>query len=145
VRRNIAGLARLPTALIVLLAACTQLATRDSPTLDGTSWQLVRFQGGDATVLLPDERSKYTLVFGADGVLRARIDCNRASGSWKSSGPQQLEFGPMAITRAQCPPGSLHDQVVKQLPYVRSYLVKGGHLYLSLMADGGTYEFEPSN
>jgi para-nitrobenzyl esterase len=33
---------------------------------------------------------------------------------------------------------------VKQLPYVRSYLIKGGHLYLSLMADGGAYEFEPA-
>jgi para-nitrobenzyl esterase len=42
-----------------------------------------------------------------------------------------------------CPPGSLHDRIVKQLPYVRSYLIKHGRLYLSLMADGGIYEFEP--
>ena len=83
------------------------------------------------------------LAFGADGVVRARIDCNRAQGGWKSAGPNQLEFGPMAITRAQCPPGSLHDQIVKQLPYVRSYVMKQGHLFLSLMADGGIYEFEP--
>ena len=48
----------------------------------------------------------------------------------------------MAITRAMCPPGSLHDQLVRQLPYVRSYVIKGGHLFLSLMADGGIYEFE---
>ena len=137
-------MSRFPTALTLLLAACTQLAAPASPALEGTSWQLVRFQGGDGTVLVPDERSKYTMMFGADGVMRARIDCNRASGSWKSAGPKQLEFGPMAITRAQCPPGSLHDQLVKQLPYVRSYLIKGGHLYLSLMADGGAYEFEPA-
>jgi len=26
---------------------------------------------------------------------------------------------------------------------VRSYMIKDGHLFLSLMADGGTYEFEP--
>ena len=98
---------------------------------------------GDGTVLAPDDKSKYTLAFGADGVVRARIDCNRAQGGWKSAGPNQLEFGPMAITRAQCPPGSLHDQIVKQLPYVRSYVMKQGHLFLSLMADGGIYEFEP--
>ena len=41
-----------------------------------------------------------------------------------------------------CPPGSLHDQLVKQLPYVRSYVIREGKLFLSLMADGGTYEFE---
>ena len=124
--------------------ACVQMAPRGAaPSLDGTSWQLVKFQGGDGTVLTPDERSKYTLAFGADGAVSARIDCNRGRGGWKSSGPNQLEFGPMAITRAMCPPGSLHDQIVKQLPHVRSYVMKDGHLYLSLMADGGIYEFEP--
>jgi para-nitrobenzyl esterase len=49
----------------------------------------------------------------------------------------------MALTRAMCPPGSLHDHLVRQWPYVRSYVIKGGHLYLSLIADGGIYEFEP--
>jgi para-nitrobenzyl esterase len=114
-----------------------------APSLAGTSWQLVQFQGGDGAVLTPDDKAKYTLAFGAEGVVNARIDCNRARGGWKSAGPNQLEFGPMAITRAQCPPGSLHDQIVKQLQYVRSYVVKNGHLFLSLMADGGIYEFEP--
>ncbi len=41
-----------------------------------------------------------------------------------------------------CPPGSLHDQIVKQWGFVRSYVIKDGRLVLSLMADGGTYTFE---
>ena len=49
----------------------------------------------------------------------------------------------MAITRAMCPPGSLHDRILKDREYVRSYVIKNGHLFLSLMADGGIYEFEP--
>jgi len=61
----------------------------------------------------------------------------------KSPGPHQLQFGPLALTRAQCPPGSLHDRIVKQRGYIRSYVMKDGHLFLSLMADGGIYEFEP--
>jgi para-nitrobenzyl esterase len=32
---------------------------------------------------------------------------------------------------------------VKQWGYIRSYVVKDGRLFLSLMADGGIYEFEP--
>jgi uncharacterized lipoprotein YbaY len=32
---------------------------------------------------------------------------------------------------------------VKQWPYVRSYVIRDGHLFLSLMADGGIYAFEP--
>ena len=79
----------------------------------------------------------------ADGVVSMRIDLQSSRGGWKSAGKGQIEFGPMAITRAACPPGSLHDQIVKQWPYVRSYVMKDGQLFLSLMADGGTYEFEP--
>ena len=127
---------------LLLLAGCAQLAPL--PALEGTSWQLVKFQGGDGTVLTPDDKSKYTLAFGADGSLSARIDCNRGRGSWKSPQSSRLEIGPMAITRAACPPGSLHDHIVKQLPYVRSYVLKNGRLHLSLMADGGIYEFEPA-
>ena len=111
--------------------------------LTGTSWQLVKFQGSDDTTLTPDDRTKYTMAFGAGWRLTARIDCNRGSGSWKSSGLNQLQFGPLALTRAMCPPGSLHDHIVKQLPNIRSYVIKDGHLFVSLMADGGIYEFEP--
>ena len=50
---------------------------------------------------------------------------------------------PLALTRAMCPPGSLHDRIVKHWPYFRSYVVQNGHLFLALMADGGIYEFEP--
>jgi para-nitrobenzyl esterase len=118
----------------------TQLAT---PGLGGTSWQLVRFQGGDDTVLTPEDKSKYTLAFDTEGRVSARIDCNRGVGTWKSSGPPQLEFGPLALTRMMCPPAPLNDRLAKDWEYVRSYVMKDGHLFLSLMADAGIYEFEP--
>jgi hypothetical protein len=63
--------------------------------------------------------------------------------TWKSAEPSQLVFGPLAMTRAMCPPGSLHDRIVKVMGYVRTYVMKDGHLFLSLRADGGNYEFEP--
>src|SRR5882672_6386278 len=136
------GLSReLNLATLLLLAACAS-APPGPPPLDGTSWQLVRFQGGDGKTLTSDDRAKYTLSFGSSGILSARIDCNR--GSWSSPGPGQVRLGLLALTRAMCPPGSLHDQVVKQLSFIRSYAVKDGHLYLSLMSDGGVYEFEPA-
>jgi hypothetical protein len=49
----------------------------------------------------------------------------------------------LALTRAQCPPGSLHDQIVKQWRNIRSYVIRDGHLFLGLKVDGGIYEFEP--
>jgi para-nitrobenzyl esterase len=123
---------------------CAQIPPQSAADrLAGTSWQLVKFQGGDGAVAVPDDKARYTIAFAADGSVSARIDCNRGRGTWKSAGPNQLEFGPMALTRAMCPPGSLHDRIVKHWAYVRSYVIKDGRLFLSLMADGGIYEFEP--
>ena len=122
-------------------------ARRDSAsgaaTLEGTSWQLVRFQGGDDRTLTPDDRAQYTVAFEGSGRLTARIDCNRGRGTWRVTPPGQLELGPLALTRARCPEGSLHDPIVKQWGFIRSFVVKDGHLFLSLMADGGIFEFEP--
>ena len=131
----------------LLLAACAAVAPTPSqsatPNLSGTSWQLVKFQGSDDKTLTPDDKTKYTIQFNTDGVLSARIDCNRGRGTWKSSGASQLQLGPLALTRAMCPPESLHDQIVKHWNFIRSYIIKNDHLFLSLMADGGIYEFEP--
>jgi para-nitrobenzyl esterase len=134
-------------AALLLLFACS--AREQAPPqnaavdLGGTAWQLVKFQSSDEKTLTPDDKAKYTIAFGTDGRVSARIDCNRGMGTWKSSGPNQLQFGPLGLTRAMCPPGSLHDRVAKDWEFVRSYTIQNGHLFLSLMADGGIYEFEP--
>lgn len=136
-------------ALFVLVMAgqlSAQLPGRmGTPGLAGTSWQLVRFQGGDGRVLTPDVPSNYTISFRTDGRVTARIDCNRGNGTWSSSGGNELTFGPLATTRALCPRGSLYDGIVRNWPYVRSYAIRNGHLYLTLQGNGGTYELEPIN
>ena len=132
-------------ASLCLFAACAAVhspARTTSPSLAGTAWQLVKIQGSDGTTLTPDDKAKYTIAFKADGSLAARLDCNRGRGAWKSPGPGQLHMGPMVLTRAMCPPGSLQDRIVKDWGSFRSYAVKDGRLYLS-MADGGVYELEP--
>ena len=132
-------------ASLVLLCACASAPPPNAAaSLGGTAWQLVRFQGGDDKVVVPDDKAKYTIAFAADGSVSVRFDCNRGRGSWKSASPGQIQFGPMALTRAMCPPGSMHDQLVKHWFYVRSYVFRNGRLYLSLMADAGIYEFEPA-
>lgn len=135
------------TALLMLtlpLAVTGGQASSSPSELAGTSWQLVQFRGSDGQALAPDNATNYTVAFSADGVVNVRFDCNRGRGGWKSAGKSRIEFGPMALTRAACPPGSLHDSLVKHWDYIRSYLLRDGHLYLSLMADGGTYEFAPT-
>lgn len=131
------------TRVASFAAGAQGAAPSPSAGLAGTSWQLVKFQGSDDTTLTPDDRAKYTIEFGSGGRLTARIDCNRGRGTWKASGSNQITFGPLALTRAKCPAGSLHDQIVKQWGNIRSYVIRDSHLFLALMADGGIYEFEP--
>jgi para-nitrobenzyl esterase len=115
----------------------------DSSELIGTSWKLVKIAYDDDTIYRPDDPTKYTLTFQDETQVATRIDCNRGYGTWKSSAPGQLEFGPMTTTQTMCPPGSLYGLVIHDLPNFRSYVLKDGKLFLFMMADGGIYEFEP--
>lgn len=132
-------------ALVIgmLSATVIPLQARQAQPLAGTAWQLVRFEGGDGKVVTPTQRDRYTLDFSANGSLAARIDCNRGRGVWKSSAEPQLALSVPVMTRAFCGQGSMHDQIVKHLPFIRSFVIRNGHLFLSLQADGGIYEFEP--
>jgi len=134
--------------IALLLAMVDNIGAQTAPQaaatdLRGTSWQLVKFQGSDDKTLAPADRAKYTILFDSDGGVSVRIDCNRGRGTWKSAGPNQLQFGPLALTRAMCPPAPLNDRIPKDWTYVRSYILKNDHLFLSLLAEGGVYEFEP--
>lgn len=112
--------------------------------LAGTSWKLVKISSMDDSESLPAEDTAYTITFNADGRAHMQVDCNRGAGAWESTEPGQLTFGPLALTRAMCPPGSIHDEFVSQLEYVRSYVLREGNLYLATMADGAIIEFAPA-
>lgn len=113
--------------------------------LGGTSWQLVKFRGGNGATLTPDEPANYTVAFETGGRVTVRIACNRGHGTWKSVRAGQLEFGPLALTRAMCAPAPFNDRIPQDWPYLGSYTLKNGHRLLSLMSEGGTYEFERVN
>ncbi len=122
-----------------------QQAVEDAASeLAGTSWRLVKIMGMDDSVDEPEDRSLYTLAFGADGRAAMRADCNRGTGAWTSDAPPHLTFGPIASTKAMCPPESLSDKYLAQFGWVRSYVMKDGNLFLATMADGSIIEFEPA-
>jgi heat shock protein HslJ len=128
---------------LVLGLICEFEATASE--LTGTSWQLVKIMSMDDRVDVPDDRSKYTLELPADGKAAMQADCNQGTGSWTSASAGQLQFGPVAATRALCPPGSLSEKYLAQFEWVRSYVMKNGHLFLATMADGSIIEFTPAN
>jgi hypothetical protein len=111
--------------------------------LSGTAWRLVQFQAGSGQILGRDDGSNFTVEFRADSTVAVQLDCHRGRGTWVSRSTAKLELGPLALTRATCPQTSLSDQITKQWTFIRSYVFRDTHLFLS--SDGGTYEFEPEN
>jgi heat shock protein HslJ len=118
--------------------------------LAGTSWRLVDFLSMDDAIgrIEPPDDVLYTLHLHADGSVSMRLNCNRARGTWQaeSSGSQDsgsFVFGPLASTRAFCPPPNMDARVTRDMEYVRSFVSRDDRLYLSLYADGGIYQFEP--
>ena len=118
--------------------------------LGGTHWQLVEFQSMDDStgVLRPSDPSLYTMNLHHDGSVEMHLNCNRAKGNWHATPSSDgksgnFEFGLLAATRAICPPPSMDEHIVAQAKYIRGYLLRDGKLYLSLMADGGIYTWEP--
>jgi heat shock protein HslJ len=120
--------------------------------LADTSWRLVEFQSMDDAIgkVKPPSSSVYTMRLHGDSSVTMQLDCNRARGSWSaepagdgSSG--RFTFGPLAGTRALCPPPRLDEMITAQSVHVRSYLLREGRLYLSLMADAGIFAWEPES
>lgn len=124
------------------------------PSLAGTQWRLIEFQSMDDSTEQPQDTVLYTLSLGADGRVAMQLGCNRGTGTWSAEpGPGvgsepdvesgTIAFGPMAVTRALCPPPSMDEQIARDMDFVRGYYLRGDTLSLSLMADGGLYRWVP--
>lgn len=95
----------------------------------------------DDTELRPGDPSRYTLLLGEDGNASLRADCNRARGRYRLEGAR-LELGPLATTRAMCPPGSLFDRYTRLLGIAVSWQLTGdGQLAIATSVDSGILFF----
>jgi heat shock protein HslJ len=142
--------ARLAVGALTLFVAAAGCMARGAeaaaPPLAGTQWRFVEFQSMDDAqgIARPIEGTVYSMWLHGDGTVTMQLNCNRATGTWSAvpgseATSGQFEYGPLAATRALCPPPSMDDSIVAQSSYIRSYLLKDDRLYLSLMADGGIY------
>lgn len=161
------SMVRWRTVVLAALLCCasTQSCVSNSPTekrdlraadpstaerLAGTKWRLVEIQSMDDAIgtVRPSDRNLYTLDLNVDGRAAMRLNCNRGVGPWSAKpvgngADGSFTIGPLAMTRALCPPPSLDERIARDMNFVRSFLLRDGRLYLSLMADGGIYVWEP--
>jgi heat shock protein HslJ len=126
-------------AATVLVTACGSSATG----LTGTNWQLAAiteevpaYQG----VVPASEQSRFTITFSDDDTFDATADCNRAAGTYRTTGSDGLAIEVGSSTLVACPDGSYSDLYLHALGQAASYVVTDDRLTITLR-DGGTLTF----
>lgn len=110
--------------------------------LTGTTWAWQSSSLNPDQTFRPEDPTRYTLRFEADGRVAVRADCNQGGGSYRVDG-DRLSLGPIATTLIGCPPGSLDGPFLSQLNDVSTWSIRDGILFLGLGFDNGAMRFAP--
>ncbi len=109
------------------------------PLRTDVEWQLVSIElVAQPTVPVADP-TRYTVRFGSDGWVGARVDCNRCGGRYRIEGAALTVNSALACTRAACALPSLGDQFAAALTTVTSYVQR--ETELELVYAGGILRF----
>ena len=115
------------------------MAARGDSLLTDTVWAWQGTQMKDGSRVTPDAPQRYTLTFLPGGLANVRADCNRGSASYLLDG-SQLSFGPVALTKMLCTPGSRDAEFLRGLGAVASQGWTANELTLTL-GDGAVMRF----
>ena len=118
----------------------TVAAANDS--LTGVTWQWVGLTDPMQQVTI-DSPESYTLTFLDDGSIQIHADCNEATASYTATADGGIEVTPGVTTLALCGPESRSEELIQKLGFAARYFFQDGHLFIDMMADGGTLEFQP--
>jgi para-nitrobenzyl esterase len=99
--------------------------------LRNTSWRWVDVTShGDSFAV--DQPDRYNLTFVDSDRITLRADCNRGAGPVAIPSPGAITVGPLATTRAKCPPGSLSERFLRDVSRAVRFAILGGELHLEL-------------
>jgi heat shock protein HslJ len=107
--------------------------------LEGTSWQATGINNGKQAVVAQAGTEKVTAVFGTDGSLTGSGGCNNYTGTFTTSGSDQITIGPVAATAMACEgaAGQIESEYFAALGNVATYQIEGNTLTLR-DAEGAT-------
>ena len=106
-------------------------------------WTGTTYQGKQNPIANP---AQYEVVYGADGTLRVKADCNNASGTYTYNGGMvgsvRVTMGP--TTMAACGADSRSQELLSSLSAAQDYRVPpgGGQLQLNMPAGGPVLSFK---
>ena len=129
-------------ALLSILISCSSVSS-DGASLEGTFWRLVAIQSMDDSQYRPQDGALYTIEFHPDRRLFVQADCNHGQGTWMQGG-SELKLGRIGMTKMMCGPNSLEVRFLRDLDYVRSFVMRRNKLFVATLADGAVLEFEAS-
>ena len=112
----------------------------------GTSW----YEQAESGYVLKQNPitnpAQYEVVYGPDGALQVKADCNRASGAYTYDGGMvgsvRVQMGP--TTLAECGPDSRSQELINSLMAAQDYRVQPGgtQLQLNMPAGGPVLHFQ---
>lgn len=114
-------LAVLAASAGAVLAGGQAPVTASGPSLTGETWYWQESIRSDDSRTRPQDSTRYTLMFLADGRLQAQVDCNRGMGTYTTGPGNRLTIGLLATTRMACPPGSLDSRFLADLDQIDRY------------------------
>ncbi|MCB0129008.1 MAG: META domain-containing protein, partial [Caldilineaceae bacterium] len=117
-------------------------AATTAESLVGATWQWVGLTDPMQQITIDTPKS-YTLTFLDDGSIQIQADCNNATASYTATEDGNLEVTPGIMTLVACGPDSRGEELVQKLGFAARYFFQDGHLFIDMMADGGTLEFQP--
>jgi heat shock protein HslJ len=93
------------------------------------AWTLVSLQEGSGPVEPVPAGTTFTAEFASNGLVSARMDCNRCRGGF-TAGPGTIDVADaMACTRAYCTASAPYDtRYAEQLGTAHSWTAQGGSL-----------------
>jgi heat shock protein HslJ len=112
----------------------------------GTSWYELTESGYVLKQNPIADPSQYEVVYGTDGALEVKADCNNAGGAYTYDGGMvggvRVQMGP--TTLAECGPGSRSQELINSLMAAQDYRVQPGgtELQLNMPAGGPVLHFQ---
>jgi heat shock protein HslJ len=112
----------------------------------GTSWYELTESGYVLQQNPIAEPAQYEVVYGPDGALQVKADCNRAVGAYTADGGMvggvRVQMGPMTL--AECRPDSRSQELIQSLMAAQDYRVQpgGAELQLNMPAGGPVLHFQ---
>jgi heat shock protein HslJ len=113
------------TVLLTYAPGLTELA--------GTSWTATGINNGKEAVVSAAGTEKATATFGADGQVSGSGGCNTFAGTFTTTEPDGLAFGPLAVTAMACSDDAvtqIEQEYFAALGKVTTYQLEGNSLTL---------------